>query len=206
MKKLVDLSGPDIQAGTPRKGPTCDERVRHARAIFGVSIGVVQGGLPPEPREDRSVVRGVQWDPSHNTVGSRHATGSRDALDYSPAETFRRAPKRDARLAPRALARAKRGEDPRPCARPLAPTIQRGRSPPPTRGATVAPLPPSEDRDALRGILLDEVGGNPDLARSAVRDALRGVPLPPVDPANPDPAAVRAARIRAAAIRLLAAR
>jgi hypothetical protein len=109
MKRMVDIV-PDDRRGTPRKGPDCRERVKATR-----SLPVGGDTLPDEtPLPGETPIRGVHWSNEYATVGQRHATGSRSALDFHPTERppegvrwRNRAAARAARLAPRALARAK---------------------------------------------------------------------------------------------------
>jgi hypothetical protein len=76
MKKEADIS-PDNRRGLPRKGWTCAERVKEGKGVPSLP----EETEPTEPTE--TPIRGAQWDLSHNTVGARHASGSRAALDFS---------------------------------------------------------------------------------------------------------------------------
>jgi hypothetical protein len=75
MRKCADIA-PDDRRGWARKGPDCRERVKATRSLPETETEETETEVTDTP------IRGVRWDMSHNTVGQRHATGSRAALDF----------------------------------------------------------------------------------------------------------------------------
>jgi len=104
MKREVDIS-PDDRRGLPRKGWTCAERVKEGKGVPSLP----EETEPETFEETEHPIRGAQWDLSHNTVGARHASGSRAALDYQPASPPTPIDRIRSKARSRALARAKRG-------------------------------------------------------------------------------------------------